>query len=256
MEKKFVNDLPLWHFNNLASISTVQHFVTTRHGDVPDTFTMSLTSTPDRSLVVRNRARLAAALGVDASQLYFPSQIHETTIVEVHPAISMDQLQGVDALITAHKHIAIAVMSADCVPVLLYDKKRHVSAAIHAGWRGTVKQIVAKTLVALHDRYGTEGKDVVAGIGPSASPDVYEVGNEVIEAVKTHLPNCDTLLTLTQPGKAKFDLWQANKNQLLSFGVLASNIEVSEKCTLLDNGQFYSARKGDTGRFSAGIILR
>jgi copper oxidase (laccase) domain-containing protein len=96
----------------------------------------------------------------------------------------------------------------------------------------------------------------MAGIGPSASPSVYEVGSEVIASVKLHLPNSETLLNPTQPGKAKFDLWQANKNQLLSFGVLASNIEVSAKCTLLDNGQFFSARKGDTGRFCAGIILR
>jgi YfiH family protein len=256
MERKLVNNLPLWQFDNLSAVSNIQHFVTTRDGDEPDTFTMSLSSSPGRSLVLRNRARLAAALGIEPTQLFFPSQVHETKIVEVVPDTSVEQLQGVDALITAHRNIAIAVMSADCVPVLLYDKKRHVAAAIHAGWRGTVKQIVSKTLAALHGRYGTEGEDIMAGIGPSASPSVYEVGSEVIASVKLHLPNSETLLNPTQPGKAKFDLWQANKNQLLSFGVLASNIEVSAKCTLLDNGQFFSARKGDTGRFCAGIILR
>lgn len=253
---KFRN-LQLWQFDNLAKENSINHFVTGRNSN-PDgsEFTLSLSSTPDKDLVRSNRVLLAEAMGVNASELYLPSQIHKTRIVNITTNTPREELIDTDALITNEKGICIAVMSADCVPILLYDKKNHAAGAVHSGWRGTVAHILEKTLQQMKETYGTEGKNLVAGIGPSVSQASYEVGEEVVNEVKNAFGH-DSGLMIAQPdNKAKLDLWKANKLQLTSFGVPENQIEISDLCTVIHNQHFFSARKGDAGRFAAGILLR
>lgn len=188
-------------------------------------------------------------------QLYFPSQVHLTRIVHVTPESKPADLLETDALITAHKDVCIAVMSADCVPILLYDKAQQVIAAIHSGWRGTVAKILERTLHEMQRQYGTRGRDVLAAIGPSVSQDAYEVGSEVIEAVNASFGTNQDLFIAGDAGKARLDLWKANAIQLKSFGVPDVNIEIAGLCTVTDNNHFFSARKGDAGRFAGGISL-
>jgi YfiH family protein len=161
-----------------------------------------------------------------------------------------------DALITSERGICIAVMSADCVPVLLYDKKNQAIAAVHSGWRGTVARILEKTLAEMKRTFGTEGKDLVAGIGPSVSQESYEVGEEVVSEVTNAFGSDSSLMILKPNNKAQLDLWKANKLQLLAFGVNENSIEISDLCTVKNNNYFFSARKGDSGRFAAGIVLK
>lgn len=218
-------------------------------------FTLSYSSSPEKEEVRTNRNLLAAAMGVEGARLYLPSQVHETRIVNVTSRTTVDELQDTDALITREKGICIAVMSADCVPVLLYDRKNQVVGAVHSGWRGTVARILEKTLLEMRAVFGTKGEDVVAGIGPSVSQESYEVGEEVVQSVH-HAFGKEHDLMIAQPGnKAKLDLWKANKVQLLEFGVSGSLIEISDLCTVKNNEHFFSARKGDAGRFAAGILL-
>ena len=160
-----------------------------------------------------------------------------------------------DALITNERRICVAVMSADCVPILLFDRKNKVIAAVHAGWRGTVARILELTLQEMNAAYGTAGDDIVAGIGPSVSQDSYEVGEEVVEAVINVFDKSHQLMIPQPNNKAKLDLWKANEFQLLDFGVNPTRIEVSNLCTVKNNTNFFSARKGDAGRFAAGIML-
>jgi YfiH family protein len=194
-------------------------------------------------------------MNIDNEKLFFPSQVHETRIVHVESTIDRSLLQNTDALITAERGVCIAVMSADCVPIILYDKKNQAVGAVHSGWKGTVAKILTKTLAEMKRVFKTDGKNVIAGMGPSVSVDSYEVGQEVIDAVEKSFGLKNQLLVSQPNGKAKFDLWTANIQQLVEFGVPINSIEVSNLCTIKNNADFFSARKGDTGRFAAGIML-
>jgi len=256
MKHVVLNGLGLWQFDNFSSEKSVKHFVTKRNSNVNgQEFTLSYSSSPDRAFIQHNRHLLAQAMGVAEAHLYLPSQVHKTRVVRVTSSTSKEDLMETDALITNEKGVCIAVMSADCVPVIVYDKKNNAVAAIHAGWRGTVAHIVEKTLQEMKRIFGTKGEDIIAGIGPSVSQDSYEVGEEVVREVTRAFGSNSNLLIPQPNNKAKLDLWKANTILLREFGVKDANIEVSDLCTVKNNDQFFSARKGDGGRFAAGIVL-
>ena len=111
-----------------------------------------------------------------------PHQVHDDKIMVVERTdMTRDDLEGIDALVTALPDYAIAVRTADCVPVLLYDPVYKVIAAIHSGWRGTVARISQKTIRLMTERFGTNPSDLVAVIGPSIGPDSFQVGKEVAD---------------------------------------------------------------------------
>lgn len=256
MKKVLINGLYLWQFDTLGNHDSVRHFVTDRNTRPDeDNFTLSYSSSPDQQKINHNRGLLASALGVEADHLFMPRQVHKTRIVNVSRNTHKDELVDTDALITIEKGICIAVMSADCVPVLLYDQKNHVAAAVHSGWRGTVAKILTKTLHQMSSVFGSKGEDIIAGIGPSVSQESYEVGEEVVQEVHQSFGRENELMIPQPNNKAKLDLWKANEIQLKEFGVPSSHIEISDLCTVKNNEHFFSARKGDAGRFAAGIVL-
>jgi len=256
MKKIRINDLHLWQFEGLGKESSIKHFVTDRssHSNGKE-FTLSYSGSSNKEDVRKNRHFLAEAMGVQDSQLYFPSQVHHTKIVTVASHTSKEELMETDALITCEKGVCIAVMSADCVPILLVDTKNKAVAAVHSGWRGTVAKILEKTLQEMYSKFGTKGDHLIAAIGPSVSQESYEVGEEVVQAIDNAFGKENELMIPQANNKAKLDLWKANKLQLVEFGVAASRIEISDLCTLKNNKHFFSARKGDAGRFAAGIML-
>jgi polyphenol oxidase len=256
MRKTSVNGLHLWQFENLNRFPELRHYVSDRNTvEGKEDFSLSLSSSPDKDSIRKNRSLLASALQITDSRLYFPSQVHETKIVRVTQHTVQDDLLNTDALMTDEKGVCISVMSADCVTILLYDPVNKAVAAIHSGWRGTVARILQKTLQELHTAFGSEARNIIAAIGPSVCQDSYEVGEEVINEVERSFGSECGLLLPQSPGKAKLDLWGANKIQLLEFGVSIQNIEISNLCTIKENRYFFSARKGDKGRFAAGIML-
>lgn len=256
MKREKINGLNLWQFDILAQQTQIRHFVTDRFTvDRGEEFTLSLSSHPDRQFVLSNREALAGAMKILPQRIVFPSQVHETRIVTVDLKTSKEDVVATDALITNTKGVCICVMSADCVPILLYDTRNNVVAAVHSGWRGTVARILEKTLNRMRSDFGTEGEDLLCGIGPSVSQESYEVGEEVIASVESAFGSGSDLLVFHDTSKAKLDLWKANTIQLLEFGVYPEQIEVSDLCTVKNNSYFFSARKGDSGRFAAGILL-
>lgn len=254
-EKKNIRDLKLWQFTSLSEQKNVNHFVSDRKSFDDADFNLSYSTSPDPNLVKVNRERVAKAMGLTFDQLYIPRQVHKDHILKVDGTTTSDALEETDALITNDTNVCIAVMSADCVPILLLDEKNHAVGAVHSGWKGTVAHILTKTLGTMQQEFGTNGADVVAAIGPSVCQASYEVGHEVVEAVRKSFSKSDVLLQLQDNGKAKLDLWQANYVQLIDFGVMPENIEVANICTVIHNQHFFSARKGDSGRFAAGIRL-
>ncbi|MGV8091871.1 MAG: peptidoglycan editing factor PgeF [Mangrovibacterium sp.] len=243
-------------FKNLKQ-SGVFHFTTTKSGWGKDG--QSRFTGDEKESYQSYREELARALGICCQQLIFPRQAHSDRIVVLDHPVNNAEIAGTDALITNQHGLCICVQTADCVPILLYDPCEQVVAAVHAGWRGTVSKIVAKTIHRMQLQFDSEPEDLIAGIGPSIHHHVYEVGQDVIIQVRENFSNFRELLKPSiHEGKAFFDLWAANKNLMVASGMKEKNIEVMGLCSWSHESLFYSARRDGavTGRMATGIMLK
>ena len=203
-----------------------------------------------------NREKLASILGIQSNQLIFPRQTHTRCVSEIY-GFPEAELEDTDALVTNQQGICLCVQTADCVPILLFDPKQNVVASIHAGWRGTVKSIAREAVLKMQTTFHSSTKDILAVIGPSIGPEVYEVGDEVVKAVHKNIPNAEKTLHKNSSGKFHFNLWEANRQILLDYGLVSENIEILGECTFQQTEKYYSARRDgiETGRLVSGIML-
>ncbi len=203
-----------------------------------------------------NRTLLANILNLKPDQLVFPRQEHTGNIVTVLE-IPEKEIKNTDALITDQHGICLCIQTADCVPVLLFDPVKKVIGAVHAGWRGTVKQITENAILKIVSTYNSLPENMMAVIGPSIGPEIYEVGEEVVTAVHNSIPNAAETLHTNSSGKTNFNLWEANRQLLLKSGVRPENIEVLGECSFLLKHKYFSARREGlkTGRMVTGIML-
>ncbi len=204
------------------------------------------------------RQELAASFSLSSSQLVFPRQTHTDHITVVTEPLNGAEIPDTDALITNIPGLCICVQTADCVPILICDPVKKVVAAIHAGWRGTASLISAKTVEKMIQEFGCDPNNLIAGIGPSISAPNYEVGVEVVDAVRKNFWNHENILTPSKTdGKAYLDLWTANQTLLESTGIPSSQIEIMGLCSFDGKDAFYSARRdgGATGRMVTGIMI-
>jgi len=213
--------------------------------------------------IQKNRARLCQLLDIDDNCLLMPHQVHLTVTAVIDRdflRLSADdrqqQLEGVDALMTNVNGVCIGVSTADCIPVLLYDKVQHACCAIHAGWRGTVQRIVEKAVAQMTAVYGSRPADLVAQIGPGIHVESFEVGDEVYDAFAN--AGFDMEPISKQYEKWHIDLPTCNRLQLIAAGVLADAIAIADVCTYQQYEQFFSARRLgiNSGRIFSGIMLR
>jgi len=191
-------------------------------------------------------------------------QVHgyKTAIIDRF-GMTREELEGYDALVTNLKGCAIGVRTADCIPVLMYDPKREVIAAVHAGWRGTLVRIAQKTLFQMGSTYGTRPEDVRAVIGPGICSKCFQVGEEVVAAFKDTGFSLDGIYSWNG-GKVEgdlstghhIDLVEANRRNLIEYGVQERNIQCCGICTY-ENESLYSARRegGECGRNISSIML-
>jgi polyphenol oxidase len=231
------------------------------------------------SRVEENRRRFQKALGAESMPLIALSQIH-SDIIHTIDAPPARPLQG-DALITATPNLLIAVQTADCIPILLADSEHRVVAAIHAGWRGTLKRIAEKTIGRMRMLYGTRPDKIIAAIGPGIGRCCYEVGPEVVKEFASQFenarawfdgpyealasgedPNPLPWLSMMPPGhqppepRAQLDLRAANRAILEGAGVAAKNISASDLCTACRRDLLFSYRREKpTGRLMAAIAM-
>jgi YfiH family protein len=257
------NGVITYTFDSLHDLPVAAH-VATRHGGVsPEpwaslNFSVLRGDTPER--VQENRRRLAAALDIDAAQIVRCQQVHGTGIAKVDRSDAGCLLEGCDGLVTDTIGLPLAVVFADCTPLVLYDRRRHVLGVCHAGWRGTVNGAATATLWAMQAGYDCAPTDIVAGIGPSIGPASYEVGEEVLDLARARLP--DATLFFGHPNGATarphFDLWAANQHQLAAAGVPFSQIEVSGIDTATHTDDFFShrAERGRCGLFTMVAWLK
>jgi polyphenol oxidase len=213
----------------------------------------------DPAAVEANHRAICAALGGDPARVVSARQVHSDRVARVdddgHNADDGRTLDDADALITDVPSLLLMLRFADCVPVWLYDPGHHAIGLAHAGWRGTAQRIAAKTVRAMGAAFGSRPEDVIAGLGPAIGPCCFEVGPDVIEAVRRALPDAEAPVGrhgfgAIVPDASHLDLWEANAVQLRDEGV--RRIEVAELCTSCHVDAFFSHRreKGRTGRFA------
>jgi hypothetical protein len=164
-----------------------------------------------------------------------------------------------DAIVSNQPGFALAVMVADCVPLLVVDPARGAAAAIHAGWRGTCARVAAAAIETMQREFGSNPVDLIAAIGPSAGPDDYEVGESLVEAFLSvgHRRSEVDRWFIRSGAKLRLDLWSANRDQLIASGVDANHIHVCRLSTVSHPEVFDSYRVAGegAGRMAAVIVV-
>jgi polyphenol oxidase len=214
--------------------------VTARSGGVSSgpyaTLNLSLNVGDDPGHVLENRRRLADALDANPDDFVFARQVHGAGVRIVGEAergsgaFSLDDaIPDADALVTRSPGVLIAILTADCVPIILHDPVAGVLACVHAGWRGTVARVSAAALAAMQT-LGASPSQVIAGVGPAASPARYQVGADVHQAVTEAFGPAAVgfLRPDSVPDRWLLDLWAANRFLLLEAGVPAAQIHVTD----------------------------
>lgn len=243
-----------------VSESRIVACFTTRHGG-----NLGLHVGDDPQQVIQNREGIARVVGVPLHAWVAGNQVHGSTVTVVTQELigrgaraQEDQLPDTDALITNLPGVALSTYAADCVPLLMWDETKGAVGAAHAGWKGTVAKIGAKTVAALAAEYGCAPRDIVVKIGPSIGACCYEVDGPVINAVREAFGTAaDSILTPNENGRWQLDLWKANELALLDAGVLPGHILREDHCTSCRVDTYFSHRKeqGRTGRHAGVIAL-
>jgi YfiH family protein len=204
--------------------------------------------------------QVAEDFGISVDRLITVTQVHGDRIITISgPAPTIRDYISVEAdgMITDVPGIAVGVETADCVPVLLYDPKRPAVAAVHAGWRSTVRRIVQKAAGRMHDEYGSDPAGMIAAIGPAIGPECYEVDEPVIGSLKAAIPFWEDVTARRGEGRWGLDLVSLNRLQLVESGLKAANVYSVGMCTSCRKDLFYSFRaEGRTGRMLSVIMIK
>ena len=218
----------------------------------------------DRDDAWDNRRRWATHFGMDAGWIVTSGQIHGTAVL---PARVADAGKGArpdgsmlglgDGLMSNEPGPVLLSMHADCLPMILADRRRQVVAVVHAGWRGTVANMAGAAMQAMTTTYGSHSGDVVAFLGPSISGARYEVGPEVAAAWSAIAAPDSRATWPGRDDRSQFDLRQANRERLTLSGVPAHQIENCGICTATNNHEWFShrAQGAMTGRFGVMVTI-
>ena len=268
------------------------HAFSTRHGGVSGVYggnalNLGFTKEDSRAAVERNRGLFLKELGASSRGKNWPvislRQIHSDLIHRFDRSEEVPEQRFVaDGIVTDTPEIAIAIQTADCLPIILVDPKRRAVGVFHAGWRGTVKRIVEKGVGEMRKEFGSNPRNLLAAIGPGVRGCCYEVGEEVRRRFESQFAYAESLfreakesdpvrekypllfLTARAPGHSELpvklflDLVEANRRQLLNAGLMAKNIDTTALCTGCNTDLLFSFRKekGVTGRMMAAVGIK
>ncbi len=257
---------PILKYHDLWSDVTA--FSTTRHGGFGEGAYSAFNINPycgdNPRHTVQNLELLCRKLELKPHDVVMPHQTHGTRIKLIEKDFFFKseeekarELYGVDALVTKEKRICIGVSTADCVPLLLYDAENEVSAAVHAGWRGTKERFAGKVVAFLRHALSSPPENIRVAIGPCIGREAFEVDSDVWEAFGEAGFNMKEIGE-KRGRKWHMDLVQANVCQLVQQGIQKKNIICSDICTFQENSDFFSARRLGilSGRIFNGIIIR
>ena len=234
----------------LMESPTCSHGIFTRHGGVSpgpwDSLNVGYQVGDRTDNVAANRERIKKKLGL--AQLVGVCQVHGNRVLIVESATAAgSEAEGYDALITNVPGVGLLIQQADCQAVLLLDPVRRAVGIAHAGWRGSVANIIARTVAAMTAAFGTRPADLLAGVSPSLGPCCAEFIN-----FRTELPES---LHRYQTRPAYFDFWRLSRDQLQAAGVPTANIGIAGICTKCDRNYFSYRREKHTGRCGSVIAV-
>jgi len=266
MRKTTIKNLPVYQFHLLERFSDqLGHAVLGREGGVSEKPFDSLNvryGIGDRmENVLKNRALLCAALGVEPKNLISAEQTHSKNVQIVDEEFlrvrAPGECYGVDAFVSNVPGVAMMIQVADCQAILMYDPVKQVAAAVHAGWKGLAQDISGETIKVLKSRFGSSPADILVGVAPSLGPCCAFFSDPEKELPKSFHKFIDA--------EKRVNLWSFSIEQLGRAGIAPGHIELARVCTQCNNGpdiesrgRFFSFRgeKGITGRFGAVVFLR
>ncbi len=264
MIRSEVGQVAVYSFARLAAAGA-QNFATTRLGGIsggPYTaLNLGYSVGDEAAAVAANRRLLYAAVGAVEGDVVTCHQVHSTNVMSVgdgargRGAVSAtNMIPNTDALITDRPDLFLFLRFADCVPIVFCDPQHGAVGLAHAGWKGTVGDIVGVTIAAMTRAFGSRPEAMLAAVGPAVGACHYTVQDDVATQVRTKLPFWKDILTSKDDGFG-LDLPEANRRLLLAAGVPEASVEMSGLCTACHTDDFYShrAENGKTGRF--GVLV-
>lgn len=264
LRQEWAGTLPVYRFEQLNDEPSLVHAVFTRLGGVslPPYASLNLGHTvgDDPVAVAINHNRVYRALQIHRSQTVTCHLTHSADVLVVTAAGGGQVAGRGDALVTAEPDVYLSMRFADCAPILVHDPARGAVGLAHAGWRGTLKNVAGAVVQTMVNELDCTPETMTAVIGPAIGPCCYQVGSEVIRAVEVAFParesideNGARLLSQHDGRRAYFNLWEANRRQLVAAGV--GRVMVAGLCTACHIDHFFShrAERGYTGRF--GVVI-
>ena len=243
-----------WLLPDWPAVPRVRAVCTTRHGGHSTGPYRSMNPADhvgdDPAAVQANRQMLQRALQLPASPCWL-QQVHGTTVIDTAKVPEAGAVPVADAACCSHPGVVCAVLTADCLPVLLCDRAGRRVAALHAGWRGLAAGVIERTIEALQ----LPGETLLAWLGPAIGPAAYQVGDEVRAAFLKHDNMAQAAFQPDPKGGWKADLYRLARQRLAERGVTA--VYGGDACSYSDAGRFYSYRRdGVTGRMATLIWLQ
>lgn len=231
----------------------VKHCFTTRLGGVSKEEHLSSmnlgTSRGDNEEFVKTNVNIVCtALSFTEENLSRTNQVHENKVAVLKEPTEISM--GCDGLATDKKGIPLLSTSADCVPVLLYDKEKKVCASVHSGWKGTVKKICLEAVKSLMAEYGSEPENIIAAIGPSIGKCCFQVKKDVLDAFSESFDDVDFIEEEGDGSHYRADLWEAVRRTLIESGLKDENISLAGECTVCNHHLYFSSRAG-RGKFGS-----
>lgn len=260
------NGVPFLQSDGFNAAGGVTHGFSTRLGGMSEgmwaSLNLGVNRGDDPDHVRENYRRFRAALGIAGSALAACNQVHGAVVCNITTAdVKHDPYDRTDCeadgLMTAVPGITLTVFTSDCIPVLLYDPRRRVVAALHAGWRGTAAGIVTVAVEQMVSVYGSDPADILAAIGPGVGSCCFETHEDVPNAMTSAMSmNVLPFIHLKENGKFSVDLKGVNANRLELAGVDRSHIAVSDDCTSCLSDKYWSHRRQGTQRGSMASVIQ
>ena len=247
--------------NSLSNQPSLVHATSSRYFIISDKkIPFSPPEKDNGELFQKHQTMFLDSLGIGKNIIFRTSQCHGNSVyVLQNPNISIDKVSQfkADAIVTHLPECSIMVLTADCVPIVIYDPVKHVTGVVHAGRLGTQKKILSVTIEMLSREYGSRPEDLIVGMGPAIRGCCYEVGEDCIWPFIKMDSGKSEIVKITNKKKFFLDLPEANRREGREAGVLNCNIYADGPCTFCENQRWYSYRKeGNTGRLITMTMLR
>jgi polyphenol oxidase len=240
------------------SLPWLRHGFSTRHGGVSGSLDLKDVSWDSPNQVRENKRRFLTALQMDASSLITMHQVHSNRVHAIEELADQgNQLEG-DALITRVENAALAIKTADCLPVLMVDPVHKAIGAVHCGWRGTLSRILPNTIQEMQQAFDSAPAELLLAVGPGIRACCFEVGAEIVQLFEESYPDSQIARpTPERPEKYQLDLFKILKIQMDASGILHQNCHDLGICTCCNTQDFFSYRAegSASGRMMAVIEL-